>query len=46
VVDGLKLYEKLLDGFEVPKLVSLVNELRAAGRRGQFQGKSLMGPYS
>ncbi|KAJ6892966.1 hypothetical protein NC651_026010 [Populus alba x Populus x berolinensis] len=35
--------QKLLDGLEVPKLVSLVNELRAAGRRGQFQGKSLMG---
>ncbi|CAK7326855.1 unnamed protein product [Dovyalis caffra] len=41
VVDGLKLYEKLLDGLEVSKLVSLVNELRAAGRRGQFQGKDL-----
>ncbi|XP_034911279.1 RNA demethylase ALKBH10B isoform X3 [Populus alba] len=40
VVDGLKLYEKLLDGLEVPKLVSLVNELRAAGRRGQFQGQT------
>ncbi|XP_011021730.1 PREDICTED: uncharacterized protein LOC105123720 isoform X4 [Populus euphratica] len=40
VVDGLKLYENLLDGLEVPKLVSLVNELRAAGRRGQFQGQT------
>ncbi|KAG5236672.1 RNA demethylase ALKBH10B [Salix suchowensis] len=38
VVDGLKLYEKLLDGLEIPKLVSLVNLLRAAGRVGQFPG--------
>ncbi|KAJ6351101.1 hypothetical protein OIU78_007097 [Salix suchowensis] len=40
VVDGLKLYEKLLDGSEVSKLVSLVNELRAVGRRGKFQGQT------
>ncbi|KAB5538011.1 hypothetical protein DKX38_015544 [Salix brachista] len=39
VVDGLKLYEKVLDGLEIPKLVSLVNLLRAAGRVGQFPGK-------
>ncbi|KAI9074098.1 hypothetical protein K1719_043943 [Acacia pycnantha] len=38
VVDGLKLYEGLCDGNEVSKLVSLVNELRAAGKRGQYQG--------
>ncbi|XP_034922091.1 RNA demethylase ALKBH10B isoform X1 [Populus alba] len=37
VVDGLKLYENLLDSSEVSKLVSLVNELRATGRRGQCQ---------
>ena len=46
MVDGLKLYENLLDGLEVSKLVSLVNELRATGRRGQCQGKSSMEPYS
>ncbi|KAJ6768859.1 HYDROXYPROLINE-RICH GLYCOPROTEIN FAMILY PROTEIN-RELATED [Salix koriyanagi] len=40
VVDGLKLYEKFLDGSEVSKLVSLVNELRAVGRRGKFQGQT------
>lgn len=39
VVEGLKHFESLLDDSEVPKLVSLVNELRAAGKRGQFQGK-------
>ncbi|XP_028059576.1 RNA demethylase ALKBH9B-like [Camellia sinensis] len=39
VVDGMKLYEELLDLSEVSKLVSLVNDLRAAGKRGQFQGK-------
>ncbi|GAV57237.1 2OG-FeII_Oxy_2 domain-containing protein [Cephalotus follicularis] len=39
VVDGLKLYEEILDETEVSKLVSLVNDLRAAGKRGQFQGQ-------
>jgi hypothetical protein len=39
VVDGLKEYEKLFDDLEVQKLVSLVNDLKAAGKRGQFQGK-------
>ncbi|RHN78122.1 putative alpha-ketoglutarate-dependent dioxygenase AlkB [Medicago truncatula] len=38
VVDGLKLYEHLLDSTEVSELVSLVNDLRVSGRRGQFQG--------
>ncbi|KAK4261844.1 hypothetical protein QN277_004788 [Acacia crassicarpa] len=38
VVDGLKLYEGLCDGNEVSKLLSLVHELRAAGKRGQYQG--------
>ncbi|XP_061373801.1 RNA demethylase ALKBH10B [Gastrolobium bilobum] len=38
VVDGLKLYEDLFDGTEVSKLLSLVNDLRASGKRGQFQG--------
>ncbi|WCJ33674.1 oxidoreductase 2OG-Fe(II) oxygenase family protein [Euphorbia peplus] len=38
VVDGLKLYENVLDDVEVSKIVSLVNDLRTAGRRGQFQG--------
>ncbi|XP_010032031.2 RNA demethylase ALKBH10B isoform X2 [Eucalyptus grandis] len=38
VVDGLKLYESLLDDKEVKKLVSLANDLRAAGRKGQYQG--------
>ena len=39
VVDGLKLYEELFDEKEVSNIVSLVNDLRAAGKRGQFQGK-------
>ncbi|KAK7308611.1 hypothetical protein VNO77_42230 [Canavalia gladiata] len=38
VVDGLKLYEDLFDSTEVSELVSLVNDLRVAGKRGQFQG--------
>ncbi|XP_031399823.1 RNA demethylase ALKBH10B isoform X2 [Punica granatum] len=37
VVDGMKLYEDVLDDAEVKKLVSLVNDLRAAGKRGQSQ---------
>ncbi|CAK9148655.1 unnamed protein product [Ilex paraguariensis] len=39
VVDGLKLYEELFDESVVSKIVVLVNDLRAAGRRGQLQGK-------
>ncbi|XP_022978263.1 uncharacterized protein LOC111478296 isoform X1 [Cucurbita maxima] len=38
VMDGLKLYEELLDDIEVSKLLSLVNDLRASGKRGQLQG--------
>ncbi|GMJ04522.1 hypothetical protein like AT1G14710 [Hibiscus trionum] len=40
VVDGLKLYEQLFDEKDVSNLVSLVNDLRAAGKRGQFQGQT------
>lgn len=42
VVDGLKLYEKLLSDSEVSKLVTLVNELRAAGKSGQLQGQTFI----
>lgn len=35
----MKLYEELLSSSEVSKLVTLVNDLRAAGRRGQLPGK-------
>ncbi|XP_004513244.1 RNA demethylase ALKBH10B-like [Cicer arietinum] len=38
VVDGLKLHEDLFDSTEVSKLVSLVNDMRIAGKKGQFQG--------
>ncbi|KAF5442933.1 hypothetical protein F2P56_035540 [Juglans regia] len=40
VVDGLKNYEELFDDLEVQKLVSLVNDLRASGKRGKFQGQT------
>ncbi|KAF5777490.1 putative alpha-ketoglutarate-dependent dioxygenase AlkB-like superfamily [Helianthus annuus] len=40
VVDGMKLYDELFDDSGVRKMVSLVNDLRAAGRRGQFQGNT------
>jgi hypothetical protein len=42
VVDGLKLYEDLFDSTEVSQLVSVANDLRVAGRRGQFQGKCIV----
>lgn len=35
----MKLYEHLSEEVEVPKLVSLANDLRAAGKKGQLQGK-------
>lgn len=38
VVEGLKLYENLFDSTEISKLFFLANELRAAGRRGEFPG--------
>ncbi|CAI0553044.1 unnamed protein product [Linum tenue] len=41
VVDGLKMYERLLDDSEIPKLVSLVNDLKAAGRAGKFQDQKI-----
>lgn len=46
MVDGLKLYEELLDETKVSKLVSLVNEFRAEGKRGRFQGKFDFYPFS
>lgn len=42
MVEGMKLYEDLFDDSGVKKMVSLVNDLRAAGRRGQFQGKMII----
>ncbi|KAL0409050.1 UNVERIFIED_CONTAM: RNA demethylase ALKB [Sesamum radiatum] len=39
VVEGMKLYEDQVDDSEISKLIALVNDLRAAGRRGQLQGK-------
>ncbi|KAL1203616.1 RNA demethylase ALKBH10B [Cardamine amara subsp. amara] len=40
VVEGLKLYEKMLDANEVSQLVYLVNNLRTTGRRGQLQSEA------
>ncbi|URE44616.1 Hydroxyproline-rich glycoprotein family protein [Musa troglodytarum] len=39
VVEGLKIYEDLLDSSEITRLVSLANEMRAAGHRGELPGK-------
>ncbi|KAI3824357.1 hypothetical protein L1987_05815 [Smallanthus sonchifolius] len=38
-VEGMKMYEDLFDDSEVGKMVSLVNDLRIAGRQRKFQGK-------
>ncbi|KAK4773663.1 hypothetical protein SAY87_028682 [Trapa incisa] len=40
VFDGMKLYKDLLDDAKVKRLVSLITDLRAAGKRQQFQGKT------
>ncbi|XP_010553471.1 PREDICTED: uncharacterized protein LOC104823550 isoform X1 [Tarenaya hassleriana] len=40
VVEGLKLYDELFDAKEVSQLVSLVNDMRVSGKRGQLQGQS------
>lgn len=42
VVDGMKLYEELLSSSEVSKLLTLVNDLRAAGRRGQLPAQAFI----
>ncbi|KAG8382668.1 hypothetical protein BUALT_Bualt05G0101200 [Buddleja alternifolia] len=39
MAEGMKLYEDLFDESDVSKLITLVNDLRAAGKRGQLQGK-------
>lgn len=39
-MEGLKLYENMVEAKEVSQLVSLVNNLRTAGRRGQLQSKN------
>ncbi|XP_017229923.1 RNA demethylase ALKBH10B isoform X1 [Daucus carota subsp. sativus] len=44
-VDGMKLYEELLDSSEVSNLVSLVNDLRNTGRKGHFQGPTFIASH-
>ncbi|KAL6587060.1 hypothetical protein OROMI_000038 [Orobanche minor] len=41
IAEGLKLYEDLFDDSEILKLNNLVNDLRAAGKRGQLQGTDI-----
>ncbi|KAG2323815.1 hypothetical protein Bca52824_006543 [Brassica carinata] len=43
VVEGLKLYENMVEAKEVSQLVSIVNNLRTAGRRGQLQSEAYVG---
>ncbi|XP_057777659.1 LOW QUALITY PROTEIN: RNA demethylase ALKBH10B [Salvia miltiorrhiza] len=42
ITEGLKLYEDLFDDSEILKLNNLVNDLRAAGKRGQLQGQTFV----
>lgn len=42
VVDGMKLFENMFDISETSRIISLVNDLRAAGRRGKLQGQSFV----
>ncbi|PIN07115.1 hypothetical protein CDL12_20321 [Handroanthus impetiginosus] len=42
IAEGMKLYEDLFDDSEISKLITLVNDLRASGRRGQLQGQSFV----
>ncbi|CAH8353802.1 unnamed protein product [Eruca vesicaria subsp. sativa] len=43
VVEGLKLYENMVEAKEVSQLVSIVNNLRNSGRRGQLQSEAYVG---
>ncbi|KAL7149578.1 hypothetical protein ABFS83_05G050700 [Erythranthe nasuta] len=42
IAEGMKLYENLLDDSEISKLNTLVNTLRASGRRGQLHGQTFI----
>ncbi|XP_020104987.1 uncharacterized protein LOC109721673 isoform X2 [Ananas comosus] len=42
IVEGLKLYDGLLDATDMNQLLSWVNEMRSAGRRGELQGQTMM----
>ncbi|WOL00990.1 hypothetical protein Cni_G09703 [Canna indica] len=42
VVEGLYLYEDVLDSSEITRLVSLANEMRDAGRKGEITGQTLV----
>ncbi|XP_072992665.1 RNA demethylase ALKBH10B-like isoform X2 [Typha latifolia] len=42
VVEGLKLYEELVDITELNRLLSWANEMRATGHQGDFQGQTIV----
>ncbi|GMH20352.1 hypothetical protein Nepgr_022193 [Nepenthes gracilis] len=42
VAEGMNMYDKLLGEPEVSKLLSLVNDLRVAGKKGQYQGRTFV----
>uniref|UniRef100_A0A1D1YIG2 Uncharacterized protein n=1 Tax=Anthurium amnicola TaxID=1678845 RepID=A0A1D1YIG2_9ARAE len=42
VVDGLKLYNYLFEGSKILSLISIANEWRTAGQKGEFQGQTFV----
>ncbi|EPS61205.1 hypothetical protein M569_13593, partial [Genlisea aurea] len=42
IAEGLKLYEDLCDDSEISKLITLVKDLRASGRKGELQGQAFV----
>ncbi|XP_047330731.1 RNA demethylase ALKBH10B [Impatiens glandulifera] len=40
MMEGMKLYGELLNATEVSKIGSLISDMRAAGKKGQFQGQT------
>lgn len=40
--DGMKFYNEMLDISEVAKIFTLVNDMRAAGKRGELQGHTFV----
>ncbi|KAK8966990.1 hypothetical protein KSP40_PGU010059 [Platanthera guangdongensis] len=42
IVEGLKLYEDIFVGSEITKMISLTNDMRTAGRRGDYPGHTVV----
>ncbi|PKA56084.1 alkylated DNA repair protein alkB like 5 [Apostasia shenzhenica] len=42
VVEGIKLYEELFDSSEIIKILSLSDDMRSTGRKGDFPGQTMV----